>query len=213
MMDEQKQVEELIDRLSDVLIVLSDVSAGDYAVRLPKDLPDEHALGALFRGINDMIDSLEEEQRRSAAYQAELEEKLAMIEKQRAAIRELSTPIMEVWDGVLCLPIVGIMDSNRSAEMTEALLKAVVEKNAACALVDITGIEVMDTRTADHFIRMAKSVQLLGATCVLTGLNPGIAQTVTHMGIDMGAVVTYRSLRDALQDYVRHASNARRQKS
>jgi rsbT co-antagonist protein RsbR len=209
-MNEDEQVTEVIDRLADVLIVLSDVGAADYAVRLPSDLPEEHALGALYRGINEMIASLEQAQQRSAAYQKDLEDKLATIEKQRAAIRELSTPIIEIWEGVLCLPIVGVMDSNRSADMTESLLREVVDKRAECVIVDITGIEIMDTRTADHFIRMAKSVQLLGATCVLTGLNPGIALTITHMGIDMGAIVTYRSLRDALQDYVRQSKDSNR---
>jgi rsbT co-antagonist protein RsbR len=70
-------------------------------------------------------------------------------------------------------------------------------------IIDITGIQVMDTRTVDHFIRMAKAVRLLGAECALTGTNPHIAQTVVHMGIDLANVVTYRSLRDALQQYVR----------
>ena len=74
---------------------------------------------------------------------------------QQAAIRELSTPIIEVWAGVLCLPVVGIVDSQRSAEMTETLLETIVAKQARMAIVDITGIDVMDTKTADHFIKMA----------------------------------------------------------
>src|SRR5262249_26789694 len=153
----------------------------------------------LYAAINEMISSLKEEQDKSRAYQTDLEDKLATIEQQRAAIRELSTPIMEVWDGVLCLPIVGVMDTARSTEMTATLLKAVTEKNTRFAIVDITGIEVMDTRTVDHFIRMAKAVRLLGAECALTGTNAHIAQTVVHMGIDLGDVATFRSLRDALQ--------------
>ena len=80
-----------------------------------------------------------------------------MIELQQAAMRELSTPIIEVWAGVLCLPVVGIVDSQRSAEMTESLLEMVVTKQASTAIVDITGIDVMDTKTADHFIKMAKA--------------------------------------------------------
>ena len=109
---------------------------------------------------------------------------------------------MEVWEGILCLPVVGIMDSSRSADMTDALLKAVVSTRARCTIIDITGIEVMDTSTADHFIRMAKAVRLLGAECVLTGINPQIAQTIVHMGVDMEGVTTHRSLRDALTHFV-----------
>jgi rsbT co-antagonist protein RsbR len=146
-----------------------------------------------------MIRSLEQEKDRSDTYQKELEEKLATIEKQRIAIQELSTPIMEVWDGVLCLPVVGVMDTARSAEMTESLLNAVVDKKTRCCIIDITGIEVMDTGTADHFMRMARAVGMLGARCVLTGINPHIAQTIVHMGVDLSGIDTHRSLREALQ--------------
>jgi rsbT co-antagonist protein RsbR len=195
-------VAEVYDKIADILVVLSDVGGGDYSSRLRTDLPENHPLGALFTGINEMVDALAAEQKRNEQYQRELEEKLAMIEQQRAAIRELSTPIIEVWDGILCLPVVGIMDSTRSAEMTDALLRAVVGSRAACTIIDITGIEVMDTGTADHFIRMTKAVRLLGAECVLTGINPQIAQTIVHMGVEMAGVTTHRSLRDALQHFV-----------
>jgi rsbT co-antagonist protein RsbR len=190
------------DKIAEILSVLSDVAKGEYGHRLASNLPDGHPLAALCTGINDMIASLAAEQELGKEYRRELEEKLATIDQQRAAIRELSTPVMEVWDGILCLPVIGIMDSSRSADMTDALLKAVVSTRARCAIVDITGIEVMDTRTADHFIRMAKAVRLLGADCVLTGLNPQIAQTVVHMGVELEGLVTHRSLRDALTHYI-----------
>jgi rsbT co-antagonist protein RsbR len=152
----------------------------------------------LDRLASDLSQAKRDEEERSR----ELAEKLATIELQRSAIRELSTPIMEVWNGILCLPIVGIMDTTRSADMTDALLRAVVRTRARAAIIDITGIEVMDTHTADHFIRMAKAVRLLGAECMLTGINPQIAQTVVHMGLDMADVVSHRSLRDALQHFI-----------
>ncbi len=122
-----------------------------------------------------------------------------------------------MWDGIICLPIVGIMDTRRSADMTDALLRAVVTARAECAIIDITGIDVMDTGTADHFIRMAKAVQLLGASCVLTGINPQIAQTLVHMGIELTGLVTHRSLREALQYFVgqrtaRHTTSALRRR-
>jgi rsbT co-antagonist protein RsbR len=201
--------EDAFDRIAQILIVMSDVANGDLSTRLPRDLPDDHPFGALFLAVNEMVESLQKEKERSAAYQTELEEKLATIERQRAAIRELSTPIMEVWDGVLCLPIVGVIDTTRSAEMTDSLLRAVVDKDVACTIIDITGIEVMDTRTADHFLRMAKAVRLLGARCVLTGINPNIAQTIVHMGVDLTGIETHRTLRDALQHYV-HLGIARK---
>jgi rsbT co-antagonist protein RsbR len=194
--------EQLLSQVADILLVISDVGNGDYATRLNTDLPENHPLAALYAGINEMIESLQQEQQRSTAYRKDLEEKLATIELQRAAIRELSTPIIEVWEGVLCLPVVGVMDSTRSAEMTEMLLRSIVDKKARCAIIDITGIQVMDTATADHFLRMAKAVRLLGAECVLTGINPNIAQTIVFMGVDLGDVTTLRSLRMALQSFV-----------
>lgn len=197
--------EEILESVSDALLTLANVGFGDYTTRLNVAPDDTTPLANLYRGINEMIASLSAEQEASKAYQAQLEEKLATIEKQRAAIRELSTPIMEVWDGVLCLPVVGVMDTARSAEMTSALLQAVVEKKTRCTIVDITGIDVMDTRTVDHFMRMAQAVRLLGAECVLTGVNPHIAQTVVHMGIDLSNVVTHRTLHEALQQYVQRS--------
>ena len=194
--------EQILESVADALLTLANVGFGDYNTRLEVAADDTTPLASLFRGINEMIESLSAEQAKSKAYQAELEDKLQTIEKQRLAIRELSTPIMEVWDGVLCLPVVGVMDTMRSVEMTNSLLQTVVEKKTRCIIIDITGIDVMDTRTVDHFMRMARAVRLLGAQCVLTGINPHIAQTVVHMGIDLSNIVTHRTLHEALQRYV-----------
>lgn len=194
--------DDVYSRIADILFLLSSVTSGDFTSRLEIDLPETHPLGALYNGINETVASLAEAQKRAQTYQRDLEEQLSTIERQQIAIRELSTPVIEVWSGVLCLPVVGIMDTTRSAEMTDALLRAVAEKKASCAIIDITGIEIMDTGTADHFMRMARAVRLLGAQCFLTGISPSIAQTIVHMGMDLRGIVTYRTLRDALQAYV-----------
>jgi rsbT co-antagonist protein RsbR len=201
-MPEPESEQYILESVADALLALSNVGLGDYSTRLELKEGDESPLASLYAGINDMIAALGQEQEKNKQYQEELEGKLATIERQRIAIQELSTPIMEVWDGVLCVPVVGLMDTARSSEMTSTLLRAVVEKSAKCAIIDITGIDVMDTRTVDHFVRMAKAVRLLGSECVLTGMNPHIAQTVVHMGLDLSNVVTRRNLRDALQQYV-----------
>jgi rsbT co-antagonist protein RsbR len=200
--------QKILESVADALLVLSNVGFGDYTTRLNVDAADSSPLASLFSGINEMISALSTEEEKNRSYQRELEEKLATIEQQKVAIQELSTPIMEVWEGVLCVPVVGLMDTARSSEMTGALLQAVVENSARCAIIDITGIDVMDTRTVDHFIRMAKAIRLLGAECVLTGISPHIAQTVVHMGIDLTNVVTHRSLRDALQMYVNRSNKS-----
>lgn len=193
---------ETVESIADALLVLSNVGFGDLDGRVEVTKDIDTPLGALFAGINEMIESLRVERAKNRAYQTDLEEKLATIEQQRAAIRELSTPVMEVWEGVLCLPVVGIVDSVRSAQMTDVLLQAIAEKRTRCAIVDITGIEVMDTKTVDHFVRMARAVRLLGAECVLTGVSPNIAHTMVQMGVDLADVATHRSLREALRSYV-----------
>lgn len=202
--------EQIADRIANVLLALSDVGQGNFDVQLDVDLPEEHPLGALTHGINQMTSALAAERKDALRLQRELEEKLALIERQRVAMRELSTPIIEVWEGVLCLPIVGVLDTVRSTEMTDSLLEAVVEKSIECAIVDITGIDVMDTRTADHFLRMSRAVRLLGARCMLSGVNPSIAQTMVHMGVEMHGVEFHRSLRDALRLHLPLIEKARR---
>jgi rsbT co-antagonist protein RsbR len=202
------ELDEIRESVADALLVLSNVALGDCSAQLEVDLHGSNPLSFLFGAINELISAVGTEQEQSGAFRKELEEKLATVEQQRSAIRSLSTPIIEVWRGVLCLPVVGVMDTARSAEMTGALLQTIVEKGTKYAIIDITGIDVMDTRTVDHFIRMAKAIRLLGAECALTGLNPHIAQTIVHMGLDLSDIVTHRSLRDALHRYVSQAARA-----
>lgn len=202
--------EDFANHIANLLLALSDVGEGNYDVRIDLDLPEEHPLGALSSGIRQMTHALAVERQDALRLQREIEEKLAMIERQRVAMSELSTPIIEVWEGVLCLPVVGLVDTVRSTEMTNALLDAVVAKSIECTIVDITGIDVMDTRTADHFLRMSRAVHLLGAKCMLSGVNPTIAQTMVHMGVEMHGIEFHRSLRDALKLHLPQIEKARR---
>jgi rsbT co-antagonist protein RsbR len=159
-------------------------------------------MGAAQRGLEEALARYEVANR-------ELEEKLATIEHQQGAMRELSSPIIEVWAGILCLPVVGIVDTQRSAEMSAALLDAVVERQVRFAIVDLTGVDVIDTKTADHFLKMTRSVRLLGAECILTGIKPAVAQTLVHIGVDLTDLTTLRSLRDALQRHLPVAGERR----
>lgn len=206
-MNEEKR-KQLHGQIASILALLGDVTQGKYGA-IDTDLPEHHPMGALIRGVNEAIASLGAAKERTREYLGELEEKLAVIERQRAAIRELSTPVIEVWDGVLCLPIVGILDTVRSLDLTQTVLHGVVEKRARCVIVDVTGIGVMDTRTVDQLIRMAKAVALLDARCYVTGISPVIAQTLDQMGVDLSTVATRRTLRDALQEYVLERRRAR----
>lgn len=129
----------------------------------------------------------------------ELTEKLAIIKEQRSAIHAMSAPIIEVWDGVLALPVVGKLDKARAAEMTGHILSAVVAKSASYAILDLTGVEAVDEATADHVVRILGAIQLLGARCIVTGIRPAVAQTLTELGSGFGGARTARDLRGAIK--------------
>jgi rsbT co-antagonist protein RsbR len=121
------------------------------------------------------------------------------IKQQSREIMELSTPVMQVWQGVVVAPLIGSLDSNRTQQFMERLLNRIVETNSPVALVDITGVPIIDTQTAQHLIETISAVRLLGAQVVLTGVRPAIAQTLVHLGIDLSGIITRASLSAGLQ--------------
>jgi rsbT co-antagonist protein RsbR len=143
---------------------------------------------------------LEEKNRSLVASEREKNEALQRL---RHAVQELSTPILEIWDDVLALPIIGVIDARRSSEMMERLLEEVARKRSRFVIIDITGVELVDTSTADHFIKLVRAVELLGARCMITGVSPAVAQTLVSLGVDLGALTTLQSLRHALKECLR----------
>ncbi len=129
-------------------------------------------------------------------WEMEREKKL---EVQREELIELSTPVIDVWDGVLTVPILGSLDSERASRVSEALLTQIVEKSAGIAIIDISGISAVDSAVADRLIRTAKAVRLVGAEAVLTGVGVEIAQTIADLGIDMEGLKTMSTLKDGLR--------------
>lgn len=127
----------------------------------------------------------------------ELEE---LARQREMTIRELSTPVMEVWEDVLVLPVVGVVDTRRSMEIMNTLLERIVSVQAKCVIIDITGVEVVDTKTADYLLRVSRAANLLGTRCVLTGLSPAVAQTLVEIGADLTEVRTLRNLKEGLRD-------------
>lgn len=136
--------------------------------------------------------------------QAELQETLEQVRKQRVAIQDLGTPIIDIWEHVLTLPLIGFIDTQRALNMTQTLLHRIVSSGARCVIVDMTGIEIMDTMTAGHIIRMLRAAETLGAYCVVTGIGPELALTLTELGIDFGRMRMLRSLRDGLRACLVH---------
>jgi rsbT co-antagonist protein RsbR len=114
-------------------------------------------------------------------------------------VQELSTPILTLWEDVLALPVIGVVDSRRSAEMMERLLDEIVRSQSRFVIIDLTGVEVIDTSTADHFMKLVKAVGLIGARCVLTGIRPAVAQTLVDLDVNFGQLETLRNLKHGLR--------------
>ena len=138
---------------------------------------------------------VEERTRALAARDAENQE---LIRRLRTAVDQLSSPVLELWDDVLALPVIGVVDSERAATMVERLLDEVARGGARYVLVDLTGVDVVDTGTADRILKLAQAVKLLGADCMLTGVQPLVAQTLVDLGAEFGGIATLRNLKQGL---------------
>jgi rsbT co-antagonist protein RsbR len=122
----------------------------------------------------------------------------AVIARQQEELLELSTPVVKLWNGVLALPMIGTLDSARTQVVMESLLESIVSTGAEVAIIDITGVPTVDTLVAQHLLKTVTAIRLMGAECIISGIRPQIAQTIVHLGIDLGGVATKATLADAL---------------
>ncbi|NEQ27425.1 MAG: STAS domain-containing protein [Microcoleus sp. SIO2G3] len=121
----------------------------------------------------------------------------AVILRQQEELMELSTPVVKLWDGILALPVIGTLDSNRTQVVMESLLQRIVDTGSEVAIIDITGVPTVDTLTAQHLLKTITAARLMGADCIISGIRPQIAQTIVYLGIDLTGVVTKSTLADA----------------
>ncbi|SFE80440.1 rsbT co-antagonist protein RsbR [Paracidovorax wautersii] len=122
-----------------------------------------------------------------------------IIVRQQEELLELSTPVVKLWDGVLAVPMIGTLDSNRTQVVMETLLQRIVETEAELAIIDITGVPTVDTLVAQHLLKTVTAIRLMGADCIISGIRPQIAQTIVHLGIDLDGIGTKATLADALR--------------
>ena len=120
-----------------------------------------------------------------------------VIRRQQTEMLELSTPVVKLWDGVLALPLIGTLDSQRTSVVMETLLQRIVDTNSEIAIIDITGVPTVDTLVAQHLIKTVAAARLMGAECIVSGVRPQIAQTIVHLGVDLSGVMTKATLADA----------------
>lgn len=138
-------------------------------------------------------------------------EKNDLLERMRRAMDELSTPILEVWTDVLAVPVIGVVDSSRASDMMARVLEAVERKQCRYLIIDITGVDVIDTATADRFLKLVTAAEILGAQCFLTGARAVVAQALASLGMDLKGITTLRNLKHALSECIRLMDQASRQ--
>jgi rsbT co-antagonist protein RsbR len=120
-----------------------------------------------------------------------------IILRQQQELLELSTPVVQLWEGVLALPLIGTLDSARTQVVMESLLQKIVDTGASIAIIDITGVPTVDTLVAQHLLKTIAAARLMGADCIISGIRPQIAQTIVHLGVNLEDVVTKATLADA----------------
>ena len=128
-----------------------------------------------------------------------------VIKRQQEELLELSTPVVKLWDGILALPMIGTLDSQRTQVVMELLLQKIVDTGAEVAIIDITGVPTVDTLVAQHLLKTVTAIRLMGAECIISGVRPQIAQTIVHLGLDLQGVITKANLADALALALRRA--------
>jgi len=129
--------------------------------------------------------------------EAYLHSRESIISRQQQELMELSTPVVQLWDNVLALPLIGTLDSERTQVVMENLLEKVVETGAKIAIIDITGVPTVDTLVAQHLLKTVAAARLMGADCIISGIRPQIAQTIVHLGINLADIITKATLADA----------------
>jgi rsbT co-antagonist protein RsbR len=153
--------------------------------------------GALFQEIwaaTELLDKL-------GLYTTDVHQKSreAVILRQQADMLELSTPVVKLWDGVLALPLIGTLDSNRTQVVMESLLQRIVDTNSEVAIIDITGVPTVDTLVAQHLMKTVAAARLMGVECIISGVRPQIAQTIVHLGVALGQIPTKSTLASAFK--------------
>lgn len=194
MEDPEEYIEEKKDEIVDKL---TQVAAGDFDVRF--DVDEDDPFSEAEEAFNVMLEDVEYMNKQVEEKNKKLQDKIDVIENQKEAMQELATPTVQLWEGVLTLPIIGVLDSQRTQQMMEVLLDQIVEKEARYVIIDITGVGYVDTKTADHLVKISKAVNLLGSECIISGMQPEVSNTLVQIGVDLEGLETMRNIADALQ--------------
>lgn len=166
-----------------ILDLLADLAADDAAAVLRES-----------RKISRLLDSFA-----IITFETFIKSREEVILRQTDEISDISTPVIQLWDGILALPIIGTLDSARTQVVMESLLQKIVDTGSSIAILDISGVPAVDSLVAQHLIKTVSATRLMGADCIISGIRPEIAQTIVHLGIDLTNIVTKASLASALR--------------
>jgi rsbT co-antagonist protein RsbR len=164
---------------------------------------DAAALAAEIWSISEILDKV-------GLYATEMYQKTReqVIVRQQQEMLELSTPVVKLWDNILGLPLIGTLDSARTQVVMESLLQEIVNSGAAIAIIDITGVPTVDTLVAQHLMKTVAAARLMGADCIISGVRPQIAQTIVHLGVELGDISTKATLADAFRTALQRTGQA-----
>ena len=185
-------------RLERILEAVIAMAQGDFAARAPVSERGDQ-IDALATGVSMLAEELSAKFAANEQLNSSLEQALRDMAAQHETIKMLSTPTLSVWEGILVVPLVGVLDEARASEMSSALLERVQAAAAMVVIVDVTGLATLDTATAKHLIDTFAAVSLLGGRCILTGISPANAQNMVGLGVEFTGVDTQRSLREGLR--------------
>ncbi|HEY3450584.1 MAG TPA: STAS domain-containing protein [Myxococcales bacterium] len=188
---------ELAMGLSDCFSVLTEVKRGRLDVEVSQETlkSTEELVCRLGEALNDAVRGLRDVRELS--------------ERQQVTIRELSTPVLQVWEGIIVLPLIGVVDTHRATDIMEKVLRSIGELAARFVILDLTGVDTVDTKTADHIMKVVRAAQLLGARCMLTGIQPAVAQTLVEVGVELQGFKTLRNLQAGLRACLREMQEAK----
>ena len=205
---QSKEFEQITDILSDISISrakqgFSPKETGLFVLSLKQALSqmlekefaaDLKLLYDSVTSLNKLLDSLS-----IITFETFIKGREEVIVRQTDEISEISTPVIQVWDGVVALPIIGTLDSMRTQVVMENLLQQIVDTGSTIAILDISGVPAVDSLVAQHLIKTVSATRLMGAECIISGIRPEIAQTIVHLGIDLSNIKTKASLASALR--------------
>lgn len=160
---------------------------------LSEEIEDARTLFEETVKINALMDNLS-----IISFETFIKGREEVILRQTDEITEISTPVISVWEGILALPIIGTLDSQRTQVVMENLLQQIVDTNSSIAILDISGVPAVDSLVAQHLLKTIRATRLMGAECIISGIRPEIAQTIVHLGIDLSGIITKASMASAL---------------